>query len=84
MVKSPLQLPNFRRLWIGLTLLSSTEEVWLVALTWLILQETGSGLTLGLILMAEALPSALLSLVGGAIRDRFPLHRVATIVEALE
>lgn len=62
---SPLQLPNFRWLWIGLTLLSSAEKVWLVALTWLILQETASGLTLGLILMAGTIPSALFILVGG-------------------
>ena len=79
MVKSPLQLPNFRRLWIGLSLLSSAEKVWLIALTWLILQETGSGLTLGLILMAGTIPSVLFILVGGAISDRFPPHRVAAI-----
>ena len=84
MVKSPLQLPNFRRLWIGLSLLSSAEKVWLVALTWLVLQETSSGLTLGLILMAGTIPSALLILVGGAISDRFPPHQVTTLAAVVD
>ena len=83
-VKSPLQLPNFRRLWIGLSLLSSAEKVWLIALTWLILQETDSGLTLGLILMAGTIPSALFILVGGAISDRFPPYRVAAIAAVVD
>ena len=84
MVKSPLKLPNFRHLWIGLSLLSSAERVWLVALTWLVLQETGSGLILGLILMAGTIPSALFILIGGAMSDRFPPHRVATIAAVVD
>lgn len=84
MVKSPLQQPNFQCLWVGQSLLLFSEEIWLVALTWLVLQETGSGFVLGVILMAGAIPSALLSLVGGAISDRFPSHRVATMVAIID
>ena len=84
MVKSPLKLPNFRRLWLGLSLLSIAEKVWLIALTWLVLQETDSGLTLGLILMAGTIPSALFILVGGAISDRFLPYRVAAIAAVID
>lgn len=70
MIRSPLQIPNFRRFWLGQTLLSCAEQFWLIALTWLVLQKTGSGLMLGIVLMAGAIPQVLFTLVGGAISDR--------------
>jgi MFS family permease len=41
-----------------------------VALAWLVLQLTGSGLALGSVLVVQALPRAVLMLVGGALADR--------------
>ena len=69
MIRSPLKIPNFRRLWLGQTLLYGAEQFWLIALTWLVLQKTGSGLMLGIVLMAGTIPQVLLTLVGGAICD---------------
>ena len=69
MILSPLQIPNFRRFWLGQTLLFCAEQFWLVALTWLVLQKTSSGLMLGIVLMAGTIPQVLFTLVGGAISD---------------
>jgi MFS family permease len=41
-----------------------------VALAWLVLQLTGSGLALGTVLTAAAIPRVILMLLGGAIADR--------------
>lgn len=72
MLISSWQLPNFRWLWIGQTLIYCASQFWFVALTWLVLQKTDSGIALGSVLMAAAIPRGLLMLVGGVISDRFP------------
>jgi MFS family permease len=46
------------------------DQFHFVALAWLALQLTGSGLALGTVLMAAAIPRAVLMLVGGAYSDR--------------
>ncbi len=83
MVRSPLQIPNFRRFWLGQTLLSCAEQFWLIALTWLVLQKTGSGLMLGMVLMAGAIPQVLFTLVGGAISDRYWWHCLCQCADVL-
>jgi hypothetical protein len=50
--------------------------LYLVSLPWLILQLTGSSLTLGTILMTAAIPRTALMLVGGALTDRVAPRRV--------
>lgn len=82
MLRSVLQLPNFRWLWLGQTFILCASQFWFVALTWLILQKTGSGFALGSVLMAAAIPRGLFMLVGGAISDRLPTHAVAAIAAA--
>jgi MFS family permease len=78
MLRSPLQLPNFRRLWLGQTLIFGAAEYWFIALTWLVLQKTGSGLAVSTVLIAAAIPRGLFMLVGGAISDRLPSNNVAS------
>jgi hypothetical protein len=75
MLKSPLKLPHFRWLWLGQTFIFCAAQFWFVALTWLVLQTTGSGIALGTVLMAAAIPRGVLMLVGGAISDRLPSNR---------
>jgi MFS family permease len=82
-MKSPLQLPNFRWLWLGQTFILCASQFWFVALTWLVLQKTGSGFFLGIVLMAAAFPRGLFMLIGGAISDRLPTHFVAAIAAAI-
>jgi MFS family permease len=82
-VKSPLQLLNFRWLWLGQTCIFCASQFWFVTLTWLVLQKTGSGFSLGIVLMAAAIPRGLFMLIGGAISDRLPTHSVAAIAAAI-
>lgn len=45
---SLLRRPGFRWLWLGQTLLFAGVQFWFVAVTWLMLQRTGSGTYLAL------------------------------------
>jgi MFS family permease len=83
MLRSILQLPNFRWLWLGQTFILCASQFWFVALTWLVLKKTGSGFVLGIVLMAAAIPRGLFMLLGGAIADRLPTHAVAAIAAAI-
>jgi MFS family permease len=82
MFQSPLQLPNFRWLWVGQTFIYCAGQFWFVALTWLVLQKTGSGIALGTVLMAAAIPRGVLMLVGGALSDHRPPNAIAAIATA--
>ena len=79
MLRSPLYFPNFRWLWLGQTLILSAAKFWMVSLTWLVLQKTASGLAVGTVLVAAAIPRALFMLVGGAISDRWSPRNVTII-----
>jgi MFS family permease len=60
----------FRKLWLA-TLLSLFGDFFsYVAMAWLVLQLTGSSLALGTVLVVQALPRAVLMVVGGALADR--------------
>lgn len=66
-MKHPLQNVNFRQMRLGQSLILCAVQFWLVALTWLVLQKTGSGTAIGTVLLAAAVPRALLTLVGGTL-----------------
>jgi MFS family permease len=71
----PLRLRDFRLLFAGETVSVLGDQFHFVALAWLALQLTGSGLVLGTVLMTAAIPRAVFMLVGGAFSDRFsPRH----------
>ncbi len=67
---SPLRIPHFRNLWLGSTVSLIGDQFYMVALPWLVLALTGSGLALGTMMMAAAIPRAVLMLMGGAVSDR--------------
>jgi MFS family permease len=75
-VAHPLRNPNYRLWLIGGTISLLGDQFLLVALPWLILQQTGSAVAMGAIMMAEAIPRALLMLVGGAVSDRGSARRI--------
>lgn len=62
---------SFRKLWIATTLSLFGDFFSYVAMAWLVLQLTGSSLSLGTVLVVQALPRAVLMVVGGALADRF-------------
>lgn len=73
---SLLRIPNFRNLLVGATLSQLGDVCFGIALPWLVLQMTGSGIALGSILVALAIPRAALMLVGGAVSDRVPARTI--------
>jgi MFS family permease len=75
-VSHPLRIAHFRNLWIAATLSLFGDQFYLVALPWLVLQLTSSSLSLAVIMLAAAVPRAVLMLVGGALSDRLPPRRI--------
>ena len=65
-----LRSGSFRKLWIATTLSLFGDFFSYVAMAWLVLQLTGSSLSLGTVLVVQALPRAVLMVVGGALADR--------------
>jgi MFS family permease len=72
----PLRDAPFRMLWIGQTISLLGDQCYLVALPWLVLQMTGSAVAMSTILMAGAVPRAVLMLLGGAVTDRVSPRKV--------
>src|SRR5690348_1360228 len=60
----------FRKLWVATALSLFGDFISYVAMAWLVLQLTGSSLALGTVLVVQALPRAVLMVVGGALTDR--------------
>ena len=60
---------DFRLLWLGQSVSILGDQFYLVALPWLVLYLTGSGLALGSILLTATLMRVAFQLVGGAISD---------------
>jgi len=76
---SIFRLPDFRRLFAGVTTSQLGDQFALVATPWLVLQLTSDPLTLGLVLALEGFPRAILMLIGGAMTDRFSPRKILLI-----
>src|SRR4026207_2499826 len=72
----PLASRDFRLLFIGQAVSMLGDQFYLVALPWLVLQMTGSGLALGPIMMAATLPRLVFPLLGGAVSDWLSPHKL--------
>jgi len=70
---------SFALLWTGQTLSRLGDFVYEIALSWWILQKTGSAEAMGLMWVFVATPSVLLLLLGGAVVDRLPRVRLMLI-----
>jgi MFS family permease len=71
-----LRLRNFRRVFLAQSVSVFGDGITPIALTFAVLDLTGSGTDLGLVLAAQALPLAGLALIGGVWADRLPRERV--------
>jgi len=78
-ILQPLKKRNFRLLWMGEGVSLLGDHIHFIALSWLTLQLTGSGLALGTVLMVGAIPRALLMLFGGALSDRISPRRIMIV-----
>jgi MFS family permease len=75
-VEHPLRNPNYRLWLIGGTISLLGDQFYLVALPWLVLQQTGSAVAMGAIMMTGAVPRAALMLMGGAVTDRVSARKI--------
>jgi MFS family permease len=67
----PLRVRDFRLLFGGESISVLGDQFHFVALAWLTLQLTGSGLALGSVLLVSGVPRAIFMLLGGALSDRW-------------
>src|SRR6478752_10608902 len=72
----PLRNPRYRLWLIGSTISFLGDQFYMVALPWLILQQTGSAVAMGAVMMAGSIPRALLMLMGGAVSDRLSARKI--------
>jgi len=82
-ILQPLRLRDFRLLFTGETISLIGDQFHFVALAWLALELTGSGLALGSVLLVAGLPRMVLVLVGGALADRISPRSVMLTSNAL-
>lgn len=75
--RSVFRIPGFRRLLLGRGLSFLATAMVPTALTLAVIDATGDGGDLGLVLAAELVPQLLLLPVGGVLADRVPARKVA-------
>ncbi len=73
---------NFRLYWLGQAVSNTGNWIQVVALGWFILQLNGSPVALGWLGLAQFLPIAALSLVGGVLADRFPRRSLLLVTQS--
>lgn len=69
-IRDVLRNRDFRLLWAGEGVSLIGDQLYLIALPWLVLQLTGNAFAMGTVLALAAIPRALFMLVGGALTDR--------------
>ncbi|MGZ4271812.1 MAG: MFS transporter [Solirubrobacteraceae bacterium] len=80
---SSLQVPNYRRYFAGQVVSISGNWMQTVAEMWLIVQLTGSGVSVGVTAGLQFLPVLLFGAYGGLLADRLPKRRLLTITQML-
>ncbi len=75
-IPHPLRSAAYRRLWMGASVSLLGDQFYFVTLPLLVLQHTGSALAMSSVMMAGAIPRAVLMLMGGALSDRFSPRRI--------
>ncbi len=79
-VISPLlRYSAFRRLWMGLTASRLGDELTVIAITWFVLELTGSGTSAGLVLLCSQVPSILTSPFLGRLLGRYQPRSIMVI-----
>ncbi|MGA2739099.1 MAG: MFS transporter [Bryobacteraceae bacterium] len=68
---APLRRPAFQRLWLGLTISYLGDQFTTIALLWFVLQLTGSGASVGLVILCFDLPGVVTGAILGRLLDRY-------------
>jgi MFS family permease len=66
-----LRDPAFQRLWLGLSISYLGDQFTTIALLWFVLQLTGSGAAVGLVILCFDLPGVLTGAILGRLLDRY-------------
>ena len=78
-----LEVPNYRRYFIGQLVSLSGTWMQTVAAVWLVLSLTGSGVAVGFTTALQFLPMLLFGAWGGLLADRIPKRRLLMITQIL-
>jgi MFS family permease len=78
-----LEVPNYRRYFVGQLISLSGTWMQTVAALWLILTLTDSGLAVGLTTALQFLPMLLIGAWGGLLADRIPKRRLLIVTQTL-
>lgn len=70
---------NFVQYWLGYLLSALGDGVFDIALAWIVVEITGSGLVMGSIMLTMGLPRIVLMLVGGVVTDRMSPRLIMVI-----
>src|SRR5262249_58816988 len=70
-VGGPLGHPAFQRLWLGLSVSYLGDQFTIIALLWFVLQLTGSGAAVGLVILCLGLPGVVTGAILGRLLDRY-------------
>jgi MFS family permease len=76
-----LSLPNYRRYFAGQVVSISGNWMQIVAEMWLVVQLTGSGLSVGVTAGLQFLPMLLFGAYGGVLADRYDKRRLLMITQ---
>jgi MFS family permease len=69
-VGAPWRDPAFQRLWLGLSISYLGDQFTIIALLWFVLQLTGSGAAVGLVILCFDLPGVVTGPILGRLLDR--------------
>jgi MFS family permease len=70
---------SFAVLWIAQTLSRLGDRVYFIALAWWVVATTGSAVAMGVVLLANLVPTLLLLMVGGVVVDRWSRARLMLV-----
>jgi MFS family permease len=78
-----LKYHDFRLIWFGQFVSTLGTQVQTVALAWLVYSITGSAAALGVVGLARAIPTILLSLFGGTLADQVDRRRLLIVSQSI-
>src|SRR5262249_935403 len=76
---APMRHPAFRRLWLGLSVSYLGDQSTIIALLWFVLQLTGSGAAVGLVILCFDLPGVVTGAILGRLLDGYQPRLVIAI-----
>lgn len=74
---------SFALIWSGQTISRLGDSLYRIALSWWVLEKTGSAAIMGTVLIFSFAPMVIFSLIGGVAVDRFPRVRVMLLSDIL-